>query len=384
MGRWGAASGGKVKLMPQNGRLEPGEARSAGSLRHRRVPQAWPKDRRFRILAIDGGGIRGVFPATLLAELERHHTGGRPVGEYFDLAAGTSTGGILALGLAAGLSAGELQDLYVRRGSEIFPPRVGGLLGRLIEWLTWPWYLGSARYSQKALREILGEKLGDRTIGDARLRLCIPCFDGCHSEVYVFKTPHHPDYRTDRFDPMIRAALATAAAPVYFRPLVEGGYTFVDGGVWANNPSMLAVIEALTAFDVDRARIDVLSLGCGDDAYRVNTWQRRFGGLFFWRTVIFAAMRLQSLAATNQARLLLGADQVIRIDAPTNETKIRIDDCRRAIGELVPAAKAAAAENGEEIARLFLAEPAATYEPIPVEEAETGRPSLARRKPDES
>lgn len=358
--------------MRQNGRLGPGEARSAGSLSRRRVPQAWPKDRHFRILAIDGGGIRGVFPATLLAELERHHTGGRSVGEYFDLVSGTSTGGILALGLAAGFTAGELQDLYVRRGTEIFPRRVGGWPGGLIGWLAWPWFLGSARYSQKALREILGEKLGDRTIGDASLRLCIPCFDGRHSEVYVFKTPHHPDYQTDRFDPMIRAALATAAAPVYFRPLVEGGYTFVDGGVWANNPSMLAVIEALTAFDVERDRIYVLSLGCGDDPYRVNWWQRRLGGLFFWRTVIFAAMRLQSMAATNQTHLLLGPDRVIRIDAPTNEAKIGMDDCQRAIKELVPAAKAAAAEYQEEIARLFLAHPAAPYEPVPVKQPERG------------
>ena len=197
--------------------------------------------------------------------------------------------------------------------------------------------------------------------------MSIPCFDGRHSEVYLFKTPHHPDYRTDRFDRMIRAALATSAAPVYYRPLVEDGYTFVDGGVWANNPSMLAVIEALTAFDVDRDRIDVLSLGCGDDPYRVNWWQRRFGGLFFWRTAVFAAMRLQSLAATNQARLLLGPGQVIRIDAPTNEAKIAMDDCGRAVVELVPAAEAAAAEWGEKVARVFLAAPAAPYEPLPVE-----------------
>ena len=238
----------------------------------------------------------------------------------------------------------------------------------MIDCLIWPWYLGNARYDRKALREILGEKLGDRTIGDAKVRLCIPCFDGRHSEVYVFKTPHHPDYRTDRFDPMIRAALATAAAPVYYRPLVEGGYIFVDGGVWANNPSMLAVIEALTAFDVDRNRIDVLSLGCGDDPYRVNWWQRRFGGLFFWRTAIFAAIRLQSLAATNQARLLLGPSQVIRIDAPTNEAKIAMDDCERAVEELVPAAEAAAAEWEEQVSRVFLVETAAPYEPVAVEE----------------
>ena len=246
------------------------------------VPQAWPKDRRFRILAIDGGGIRGIFPATFLAELERRHTGGRPIGEYFDLVSGTSTGGIIALGLAAGLTAGELQDLYVKRGPEIFPRLLRGWPGRAISQLKWPWYLGNARYYQTALRAILEEKLGERTIADAKARLCIPCFDGRHGEVYVFKTPHHPDYRTDRFDSMVRAALATAAAPAYYRPLVEGGYIFVDGGIWANNPSMLAVIEALTAFDLDRDRIDVLSLGCGNDPYQVTWWQRRLGGLFFW------------------------------------------------------------------------------------------------------
>ena len=241
----------------------------------------------------------------------------------------------------------------------------------MISRLLWPSYLGNARYDQNALREILAAKLGDLTIGDSKVRSCIPSFDGRHSEVYVFKTPHHPDYQTDRFHPMIRAALATAAAPTYYRPLVEGGYTFVDGGIWANNPSMLAVIEAFTAFDVPRDRIDVLSLGCGNDPYQVNWWQRRFGGLFFWRTAIFAAMRLQSLAATNQARLLLGPGQVIRIDAPTNEVKIAMDNCSRAIAELVPAAETIADERGENIAAVFLAEPAAPYQPVPAEQHES-------------
>ena len=355
----------KSGTLTRPGRLEPGVARSTGALRRRRDPEPWPRDRRFRILAIDGGGIRGVFPATFLGELEKRHTNGRPIGEYFDLVAGTSTGGILAIGLAAGLSAGDLQNLYVQRGPEIFPRLVGGWVGRLIRGLTWPWYLGKARYDRKALEDILRQKLGGRTIGDASTRLCIPCFEGRHGEVYVFKTPHHPDYQTDRFDSMIRAALATAAAPTYFRPLVEGGYTYVDGGVWANNPSLLAVVEALTAFDVDRDQIDLLSLGCGDDPYRVNRWQRRFGGMLFWTTAIFAAMRLQSLAATNQARLLLGPEQVIRIDAPTNEAKIAMDDYGRAILELVPAAEAAASEQGETVAQVFLAEPAAPFVPVP-------------------
>src|SRR5580700_7112905 len=108
--------------MPDGGRLGPGEPRSAGAIPQRRVPQAWPKDRRFRILSIDGGGIRGIFPAAVLAGLERRFTGGRSIANYFDLIAGTSTGGILALGLGAGYNASDLLELYTLRGCEVFPP----------------------------------------------------------------------------------------------------------------------------------------------------------------------------------------------------------------------------------------------------------------------
>jgi len=78
--------------MPEHRRLEPGEPRSSGAIPQRRVPQDWPKDRRFRILSIDGGGIRGIFPAAILAGLERRYAGGRSIASYFDLVAGTSTG----------------------------------------------------------------------------------------------------------------------------------------------------------------------------------------------------------------------------------------------------------------------------------------------------
>src|SRR5258708_24206495 len=113
---------GASRAMSESRRLEPGERRSAGAIPQRRVPQPWPKDRRFRILSIDGGGIRGIFPAAVLAGLERRYTGGRSIVSFFDLVAGTSTGGILALGLGAGYSAADLLDLYVQLGGEIFPP----------------------------------------------------------------------------------------------------------------------------------------------------------------------------------------------------------------------------------------------------------------------
>ena len=111
------------------GDSRPPPKRSAGALKRRRVPLSWPKDRAFRILAIDGGGIRGVFPAAFLAALENRHLGGCSIAGYFDLIAGTSTGGIIALGLGARLRADEIRDLYVKRGCEVFPPVGDGILG---------------------------------------------------------------------------------------------------------------------------------------------------------------------------------------------------------------------------------------------------------------
>lgn len=298
--------------------------------------------------------------------MERRYTGGRPIGDYFDLVAGTSTGGILGLGLGAGLTGGELQDLYVGRGCEIFPPLPGGLRGRLRGWWRDGLHYARHRYDRAALETLLKDRLGaDRLLGESKVRLVIPAFEGGHSEVLVYKTPHHPDYRTDRHKPMVTVGLATAAAPTYYRPLEDEGYVLVDGGVWANNPVMLAVIEALTCFTVEPTQIDVLTIGCGNDPYVVSSRQIRLGGLFFWKDALFAAMRLQSLAGTNQARLLLGPPNVVRLDAPTNEKQIALDDWRRSVDELVPAAIQSMKATGDRIASQFLMVLAHPYVPCP-------------------
>jgi patatin-like phospholipase/acyl hydrolase len=351
--------------MPDAGLLGPGEPRSAGAIPQRRIPQAWPKDRRFRILSIDGGGIRGIFPAAVLAGLERHHTGGRSIASYFDLIAGTSTGGILALGLGAGLHAAELLELYLGRGREIFPPFPDNIYGRIRGWIRDQRHYARYLYDREALQRLLTDQFGGRLFGESRSRLCIPAFEGKHSEVFVFKTPHHTDYKTDRFERMVTVGLATAAAPTYFRPLEHGGYTLVDGGVWANNPVMLAVIEALTCFDITRDQIDVLSLSCGDGRYLVSHAEITKGGVWHWKKIMGAAMWLQSLAATNQARLLLGPPQVVRIEPPTFNPPIRMDDWRRSAAELPPAAEQAMAVDGTWIAERFLKDPVLAYVSLP-------------------
>ncbi len=352
--------------MPETARdFRRGDPRSKGAIPQRRIPQDWPKDRRFRILSIDGGGIKGLFPATILAELESRYLDGASVARYFDLVAGTSTGGIIALGLGAGLKASELADIYTRRGAEVFPQPRESPFGRMRHWWRAKRNYLHYHYERTALETLLLDALGAKLLGDSIVRLCIPAFEGKYSEVFVYKTPHHPDYKIDRIESMVKVALATSAAPTYFRPLEHNGYTLVDGGVWANNPVMLAVIEALVCFDIGRDQIDVLSLGCGDDPYILTKDHINAGGKLAWRDAIFAAMRLQSLAATNQARLLLSPPAVQRVDPLPNPKPILLDDFRRSLNELVPTASAVVDKCGDELAAIFLSVPASRYRPHP-------------------
>ena len=139
--------------------------RSDGTIQKKGEPLPWPKDRPFRILSIDGGGICGILPAAVLAELERRFLGGRSIAGYFDMIAGTSTGGIIALALGAGITAADIRNIYVERGGMIFPPR----------W--WPArYLRQVRrlvrygYDAKALETELSRIFQARVFGDTSVR----------------------------------------------------------------------------------------------------------------------------------------------------------------------------------------------------------------------
>jgi patatin-like phospholipase/acyl hydrolase len=140
-----------------------GKPGSDGTIQTRRPQQPWPKDRPFRILSIDGGGIRGILPASLLGELERRFLGGQSVARYFDMIAGTSTGGIIALGLAHGRSASEIRDFYIKRGGKIFPPPTR--IGRFVRLLR-----RGHRYAYERgpLQNELLDIFGDSVLGQAR------------------------------------------------------------------------------------------------------------------------------------------------------------------------------------------------------------------------
>ena len=334
------------------------EPRSARALAARRRPLDWPEGREFRVLSIDGGGIRGIFPAAVLAELERRYLDGDSVAGYFDLITGTSTGGIIAIGLGAGIPATRILQFYVEDGQAIFPPK--GRLARL--WRARR--LVTHMYDSQNLRVRLQQQLGSLTLRDSSSRLCIPSCDGTHGDIWVYKTPHHPDYQMDGSQGMVEVALATSAAPTYFRPLEDGGYRLLDGGLWANNPTMVGVVEALTALGAPAGRIRVLSLGCGSEPYKVGRWKMTAGGVLGWRDIAAGAMRYQSLGALGQARLLLGADRVDRIEPPASGQPIPLDDWERANAELPNAAAAAVNEHGEKVLSSYLDYLAAPYSPV--------------------
>jgi hypothetical protein len=334
--------------------------RSDGTLQTRRTRLAWPTDRPFRILSINGGGICGILPAAILAEFETRFLNGESVGRYFDMIAGTSTGGIMALGLGHGKTARDIRDIYVERGGHIFPPC--GPLGRLLRKVR---RIARYAYDSKALEEELLRIFGDTPFGAAQTRLCIPSLEGRHGEPWIFKTPHHPDYKKDRFERMVRVALATSAAPTFLKALPNNGYVMVDGGLWANNPVMNALVDALSCFELDRGQIRILSVGCGETAFKVDE-ERSKGGLFQWRDVFSAAVRAQSLNALGQAYLLVGKDNVLRIDAPETPTPIPLDDFRRAKAELPAMARSLAEASGHRAEQLFFSSPASIYEPYPL------------------
>ena len=324
------------------------DRRSLHASPSRRQQLPWPNDRPFRILSIDGGGIRGIFPATVLAHFEKRFLGGRPISGYFDLVTGTSTGGILALGLGSGLTATELADLYTARGGEIFPPP--GLVARHLRKFS---QFVKHRYNRRALTEILTKKFADRRVRDSKVRLCVPALEGRYGEVNIYKTPHHPDYYIDAAKPMLTVALATSAAPTYFQPLADSGHILVDGGVWTNNPIMIGLVDVLTCFDLARSNVRILSLGCGDEPYAFSESKRAGGGLLAWRDLVFMAMRLQSQNALGQARLLVGPENVCRIDPGDLDPAIELDDWLAAKMRLPGLATTAATDWESRVAPFF-------------------------------
>lgn len=270
---------------------------------------------RFQILSLDGGGIKGLFSAAILAHLEEDLQ--TRIVDHFDLITGTSTGGIIALALGAGMSPRDVVSFYVNENAVIFRKRP---LARLQKYFR-------VRYETAPLEKALRKYFGDKLLGESTKRLVIPSYNLGEDSVYIFKTPHHDRLKRDYKVPMWKVALATGAAPTFF-PSYHGvdHVWLVDGGVWANNPTMVGAVEAVSMLGKAIDSISVLSLGTTDEVKRRSKILRR-GGLWQWReAAVDVIMRGQSVGAFTQAQHLLGKDKVTRIDPQVPDGLFALDN----------------------------------------------------------
>ena len=165
----------------------------------------------------------------------------------------------------------------------------------------------------------------DALLGDSTPRLVIPAFKAPKMEIAVFKTDHHPDFKRDWKCSAWEIARSTAAAPTYYQGHEAGDAVFLDGGIWANNPIMVAVIDALSAYDVARDQIRVLSVGTGNPPFDLGSFASK-GGLFHWLQIIKGAMYLTTDNAEAQANLLLGPQNIRRLSPAGKAGEIKLDD----------------------------------------------------------
>jgi uncharacterized protein len=211
------------------------------------------------------------------------------------------------------------------------------------------------KHDQSTLKEELLRIFGDKVLDEAATRLVIPSFEGRHGEPFLYKTPHHPDYQKDRHKKFAHVALHTTAAPSYYPAVDDDGYIMIDGGLWANNPVMNALVDALACFDVAREDIRILSLGTGESTFTVDE-KTQYGGIKEWAFMrsFNAAARAQSRNALGQAYLLVGKNNVTRIDVPESDLPIAMDDVRRSVRELPLVARSLVEGAGHHIQRMFL------------------------------
>jgi hypothetical protein len=266
----------------------------------------------FHVLALSGGGYRGLYSACILRQLEE--TLGKPLAQHFDLICGTSAGGLLALGLAAEIPAAELQEMFEKEGSKIFGSR------NLWRWLTG--FFLRAKHSNAGLRAVLTKKFGTKTIGDLRHRVLIPAVNYSTGKGQFFKTPHHPTFENDFALTLVDVALATSAAPVYF-PIVRipNRGAFVDGGLVGNAPGFFGLHEIKTFIsDVDRGpvKIRVLSIGTMTNGATMPGATKLDRGIFQWKASLFdLVISAQESSVDYMLKQILRDDYVSLDEKPT-------------------------------------------------------------------
>ena len=226
----------------------------------------------FKILSIDGGGIKGLYSASILASFELKTS--KSITDHFDMICGTSTGGLIAIGLANGMSAQSLVDLYMTKGSKIFPTSNSYFIrGFQNSFKTIKQIFFSNKHSVKPLRKILDDLFEDKTMNDANNLLCIPSFNLTNGQPKVFKkSGNQTEHFVDNTIKLVDIALATSAAPSYYPIHEHNNFLYTDGGVWANNPSLCGLLEAIDYYVGEGKEFDDFSILSISSITSSNGW----------------------------------------------------------------------------------------------------------------
>ena len=306
----------------------------------------------FRILCLDGGGIRGAFTASVLASIEAKVLDGRSLTDYCDLIAGTSTGALIALALAFEQSPQKICDFYSQQGEGA---RIFGKGCLPHRWGRKVLQLFMAPYSGRTLEKEIEALIGKVRFGAATKRLVLPSYNADRGNVHIFKylfpadrkvlsARGYPQADYDRFDDLwaAEAGAASAAAPTFFPAKFVASLKshYIDGGLWANCPVLPAIAEAIGPLGIGLDRVRVLSVGTRFENMALGGW-KQVGGFLPWNwQVIGLLMNAQAAGAIGTARWILRDRQFLRLDDRRDENKDRADpplslDDIRSIGQMI-------------------------------------------------
>lgn len=231
-----------------------------------------------KLLCIDGGGIRGIFAIAILQALEDELK--QPVGDYFDMISGTSTGAIIAASVSLKIKMEEVHHNYKTYGEKIFirQSKVGLL---------------KSVYSDRYLRNLLIKAFGERKLADIEKPFLIPAVDVTHGKPFIHRSNYGNPEGEDLDIKIWDAVLSSCSAPVYFPPNnVENKYLSIDGGLWANNPSLVGLTEALHYFQNDMEEIKILSIGTGLQKIDFTNNENKYWGINHWLPFHFPSLKV--------------------------------------------------------------------------------------------
>ena len=297
------------------------------------------EDAFFKILSLDGGGVRGIFSARVLDLIEQKL--GIDIHNTFDLIVGTSTGSIVAASVAVKNDLSKLVKDYEECAKKTFKKTFFPLK-----------YLCKSKYDSKHLKKFLHDAFGEIKLGDIEVPLIINATNVSTGTVHVFKSRYQQHQRNpsqyirDGGIPLYKAVLASCSAPVYFDPVKVDDGLICDGGLWANNPALVGYTDAINNFQHDHKTIKILSIGTGKCSKfypPASNWGLWTG----WQgeKIVNLAMLCQNQYAQNCLNLIM-PNNILRINSEIDDWAL---DCYKSIPMLKELASSAVVNDGEKI-----------------------------------